>query len=198
MKKVLVLFAHPSFQRSVANKALLATLRQMPGVTIHDLYQQYPSMFIDPAREQRLLREHDIIVFQHPFYWYSCPAILKEWMDQVLEYGFAFGPEGRALHGKLLLSVITTGGSRESYAPQGHNRHPITDYLLPFQQSAWLCGMHWLPPFVAYAYHSLSDGEHLPVISRQLRQLLLALQEERLTLAQCQQAQLLTDLLEEL
>jgi glutathione-regulated potassium-efflux system ancillary protein KefG len=96
MKKILILLAHPSYNRSNANKALIQALRKVEGLRVHDLYQQYPNMFIDVPYEQRLLLEHDIIVFQHPLYWYSCPAILKEWMDQVLEYGFAFGPDGNA------------------------------------------------------------------------------------------------------
>lgn len=131
MKKILILFAHPNYQRSHANKALLQALRKVEGITIHDLYQRYPSMFIDVAQEQQLLLEHDIIIFQHPLYWYSCPAIIKEWMDQVLEYGFAFGPQGHALKGKALLSAITTGGSQESYTSQGHNRRAVIEYLLP-------------------------------------------------------------------
>lgn len=198
MKKILILLAHPSYNRSHANKALIQALRKLEGVTVHDLYQLYPNMFIDVAREQRLLLEHDIIVFQHPFYWYSCPAILKEWMDEVLEYGFAFGPEGQALKGKSLLSVITTGGSKESYTAHGHNRRPITEYLLPFRQSAWLCGMQWLPPFVLYAYHVLPDGEHLKAIAQQLKDLLEAIQQDRLPPEQLQRASYLTDLLEEL
>ena len=144
MKKILILFAHPSYHRSHANKALLQALRKVEGITIHDLYQRYPNMFIDVEQEQKLLLEHDIIIFQHPLYWYSSPAIIKEWMDQVLEYGFAFGPDGHALKGKSLLSAITTGGSQESYTSQGHNRRAVIEYLLPFKQSAWLCGMRYL------------------------------------------------------
>lgn len=33
-----------------------------------------------------------MIVFQHPLYTYSCPALLKEWLDRVLSRGFASGP----------------------------------------------------------------------------------------------------------
>ncbi|MGL4206450.1 MAG: NAD(P)H-dependent oxidoreductase [Aeromonadaceae bacterium] len=196
MKKILILFAHPSYHRSHANKALLQVLRNMEGVTINDLYQVYPNMFIDVAREQQLLLEHDIIVFQHPFYWYSCPAILKEWMDQVLEYGFAFGPEGHALRNKALLSVITTGGSHESYTSSGHNRRAVSEYLLPFRQSAWLCGMQYLPPFVLYSFHTIQDVQLLRNTARQYRQLLEALRDEKLPHDDLKRATYLTDLLE--
>lgn len=109
MKRILIIFSHPGYHRSHANRAMLKALKGLEDVKVHDLYQHYPNMFIDVAREQRMLRDYDIIVFQYPVYWYSCPAILKEWMEQVLEYGYAFGPDGNALKHKYLLAAITTG-----------------------------------------------------------------------------------------
>ncbi|MGL4752741.1 MAG: NAD(P)H-dependent oxidoreductase [Aeromonadaceae bacterium] len=198
MKKILILFAHPGYHRSHANKALLQALRKVEGIHVHDLYQRYPNMFIDVAHEQQLLLEHDIIIFQHPLYWYSSPAIIKEWMDQVLEYGFAFGPEGHALKDKQLLSAITTGGSQESYTSQGHNRRAVIEYLLPFRQTAWLCGMRYLPPFVLYSYHTIQDARLLRDTAQEYRRLLIALRDETLSPDALQRATYLTDLLEEL
>ena len=198
MKKILILFAHPGYHRSHANKALLQALRKVEGIHVHDLYQRYPNMFIDVAHEQQLLLEHDIIIFQHPLYWYSSPAIIKEWMDQVLEYGFAFGPEGHALKDKQLLSAITTGGSQESYTSQGHNRRAVIEYLLPFRQTAWLCGMRYLPPFVLYSYHTIQDARLLRDTAQEYRRLLIALRDETLSPEALQRATYLTDLLEEL
>lgn len=198
MKKILILFAHPGYHRSHANKALLQALRKVEGIHVHDLYQRYPNMFIDVAHEQQLLLEHDIIIFQHPLYWYSSPAIIKEWMDQVLEYGFAFGPDGHALKDKQLLSAITTGGSQESYTSQGHNRRAVIEYLLPFRQTAWLCGMRYLPPFVLYSYHTIQDARLLRDTAQEYRRLLIALRDETLSPDALQRATYLTDLLEEL
>ena len=109
MKRILVIFSHPALQSSRANKQLLQALSGLDGITLHDLYHHYPDMFIDVKREQGLLSEHDIIVFQHPFYWYSCPAIMKEWMDLVLEYGYAYGPESPRPQRQSSGSAITTG-----------------------------------------------------------------------------------------
>ena len=69
MKKILILFAHPAFQKSRANKQLVAGIDKIEGVTFHDLYQHYPEFDIDVAREQELLMQHDIIVFHHPFFF---------------------------------------------------------------------------------------------------------------------------------
>ncbi|MCB0293189.1 MAG: NAD(P)H-dependent oxidoreductase, partial [Calditrichaeota bacterium] len=87
MKKILIIFAHPAFQKSRVNARLIEGLAQMEGITFHDLYQAYPEFDIDIAAEQQLLTGHDVIVFHHPFFWYSTPALLKEWQDLVLEHG---------------------------------------------------------------------------------------------------------------
>ena len=65
---VLVLFAHPAFERSRVNRALVDEIRGVDNITVHDLYEAYPDFQIDIKREQQLLLQHDIIVLQHPFY----------------------------------------------------------------------------------------------------------------------------------
>ena len=155
--RVLVLFAHPALQKSRINVRLAAAARTVPGVTFHDLYEAYPDFHINVAHEQELLRTHDVIVFQHPFYWYNCPALLKEWLDLVLEHGFAYGHGGNVLHGKTLVSALTTGGPAQAYARTGYNHFTIDELLAPFEQTALLCGMKWLPPFVVAGTIRLTD-----------------------------------------
>lgn len=159
--RILVLFAHPALERSRVNRHLIQALQGIDSVTIHDLYEQYPNLHIHVKHEQRLLLDHDIIVFQHPFYWYSSPAILKEWQDLVLEHGFAYGHGGTALQGKKFLSVVTTGGSQEAYGRQGHNFFTMRELLVPFEQTARLCGMEYLPPFIVQGTHQLHGSEQI-------------------------------------
>ncbi len=154
-QRILVLLAHPARRRSRANAALRAAAEEVDGVTLHDLYEAYPDFLIDVDREQELLLAHDVVVFQHPLYWYSCPAILKEWQDLVLEHGFAYGREGTALAGKSLLSAVTAGGGEAAYRPGGVNRHAVEEFLRPFEATARLCHMRWLPPFVVHGTHLL-------------------------------------------
>jgi glutathione-regulated potassium-efflux system ancillary protein KefG len=135
--RVLILFAHPAFQKSRVNRRLIAAVRNMENVTINDLYEEYPDFFVNIKREQELLLSHDIIIFQHPLYWYSCPALLKEWQDLVLQYGFAW-----------VLTAITTGGPLSAYQRDGYNYFTIRELLRPFEQTVRLCGMVYLPPFV--------------------------------------------------
>ena len=134
----------------MANRVLLKPATQLSNVTVHDLYAHYPDFFIDIPREQALLREHEVIVFQHPLYTYSCPALLKEWLDRVLSRGFASGPGGNQLAGKYWRSVITTGEPESAYRYDALNRYPMSDVLCPFELAAGMCRMHWLSPIIIY------------------------------------------------
>lgn len=155
--RILLQFVHPVLRKSRANRALLAAARGVDGVTVNDVYERYPDFDLDVAREQALLLACDVVVFQHPFYWYSAPALLKEWQDMVLTLGFAYGPDGTQLHGKTLASAITTGGAADAYSETGHNRFPIATLLAPYDQTAHLCGMRYAAPFVVYGAPRLSD-----------------------------------------
>lgn len=159
--QILILFAHPALEKSRVNRQLMKAVREMESITFHDLYEQYPNFHIDVKYEQDLLLTHDIVVFQHPFYWYSSPAILKEWQDLVLEHGFAYGHQGTALQGKKLFSVITTGGSEQAYCRKGHNYFTVRELLAPFEQTARLCGMEYLPPFVIQGTHQLKEAHQI-------------------------------------
>ena len=155
---VIVLFAHPAYQRSRANRALVEAVRGLAGVTFHDLYETYPDFMIDVEREQALIAAHDALVFQHPFYWYSAPAHMKEWLDLVLTHGFAYGLEGTAIKGKPWLNAVTAGGRPASYGAGGYNLYTIPELLRPFEATAHLCGCVWQNPFVVFASHLLDDA----------------------------------------
>lgn len=155
MKTILILFAHPAFQKSRINSRIVESLPNMNGVTVHDLYEAYPEFDVDVAYEQRLLAQHDIIVFHHPLFWYSTPAILKEWQDLVLEHGWAYGSRGNALRGKLFFNVITAGGAADAYTPEGYNGYTLRQLLVPIEQTVNLCKMIFLPPFVVHGTHSI-------------------------------------------
>jgi glutathione-regulated potassium-efflux system ancillary protein KefG len=159
MSSVLILFAHPALEKSRTNRLLLEACQSVDGVTVNDLYEQYPDFDIDVDREQQLLLDHDYIILHHPFYWYSSPAIVKQWQDLVLEHGWAYGKEGNALVGKKILNVITTGGPRRGYEEEGFNRFTMHQFLAPFDQTAFLCKMTYLPPFVVHGTHRLAEAE---------------------------------------
>ncbi|WP_181703910.1 NAD(P)H-dependent oxidoreductase [Chthonobacter albigriseus] len=158
-RKVLVLFAHPAYRRSRINRALIDAVSGLEDVTIHDLYETYPDFAIDTDHEQALLLEHQVVVAQHPLFWYSCPAILKEWQDLVLEHGWAYGRHGRQLEGKLWLQSVTAGGRDTAYREDGFNKWTVEELLRPFEATANLCHMVWQKPFVVHATHVAGDAE---------------------------------------
>lgn len=158
-KKILILFAHPRFERSLNNSVLIQSISEIPEITFHDLYERYPDFNIDLDFEKKLLTDHDIIIWQHPFYWYSSPPLIKQWIDLVLEFGWAYGPGGGALQGKIVFNTITTGGIREAYCSEGHNRFTLKELLAPFDQTAYLCRMIYLPPFAMYGTHRITAAE---------------------------------------
>ena len=159
LNKILVLFAHPLFEKSTVNKILVEHIPKNNNITFHDLYEQYPDFDIDVAKEQQLLLEHNIIVWHHPMYWYSCPPLLKQWIDIVLEFGWAYGKSGTMLKGKYIFQAITTGGVEENYCAAGLNRFSIPDLLQPFNQTAHMCNMEYLPPFVVHGTHRMAPSE---------------------------------------
>lgn len=176
---ILILFAHPRFEASVVQKELLSSISDLDGVAVRDLYALYPDFAIDVEAEKSALLANDLVVFQHPFYWYSIPALMKEWLDLVLEFNWAYGPRGSALRGKFVMNAVSTGGEAEAYRPQGHNRFPLEHLLSPMDQTAHLCGMGWLRPFVVYSGRRMSRAERMAEIGA-YRALLEDLRDGRL------------------
>ena len=161
-KSILLLFAHPAQSHSKINRPLFEIAQAHPNVTAVDLYDEYPNSHINVKKEQQRLLEHDIVVMQFPFYWYSTPALLKDWQDLVLQYGFAFGKKGTALQNKPLLCSVSTGAPDHAYTHTGANRYTVRELLRPIEATAHLCGMPYLPPFILHgALTAYEDGNLL-------------------------------------
>ncbi|MEV8099040.1 NAD(P)H-dependent oxidoreductase [Kitasatospora sp. NPDC085879] len=170
-RRTLVVVAHPDLASSRVTAHLADAIGDLEHVTVHNIAATYPDGRIDVAREQQLLREHDVIVWQFPWHWYSVPAVLKSWIDQVLEFGFAYGPGGTALHGKTLQLVTSAGGPAHSYRTDGHNRFTIAELLRPIDATAHLTGMRLATPLVLFGARTASD-EDLSLHAKQYRALL--------------------------
>jgi len=194
MPKILILFAHPALEKSRIHEKLIRHARQLSGITFHDLYEVYPDMDVDQEREKKLLLEHDIIIMQHPFYWYSAPAIIKQWQDLVLEHGWAYGHGGVALAGKKIFNAISCGGSREVYQKLGRNRFRINELLAPFNQTAFLCHMQYLPPFVVHGSHKLNETD-IDLYAVQYEEMLIALLGNRLSPGEWDEVEYMNDLI---
>ena len=175
-KKVLILYAHPSQHRSEVNQPLFEAASKVEGVTAVDLYGEYPTFNINIAKEQQQLLDHDVIIFQFPLFWYSTPAILKEWQDLVLEYGFAYGHGANALKDKLFLCALSAGGKADAYQTEGYLHFTIKELLRPLEQMATLSSMKYLAPFALFGARSAVEekrvGKHL-ILWKKLLNLLI-------------------------
>ena len=146
----LVVVSHPHIETSRAHRRLLGAASGLPDVAVRHLEALYPDRRIDAAAEQAAVRTASRIVLQFPFYWFSTPPLLKSWLDELLAFGFAYGPGGTLLRGKRLQPVLTAGGARDKYRPGGHNLYEVVDLLRPLEATAHFVGMTMLPPLVLY------------------------------------------------
>ncbi len=152
-RRIYLLAAHPDLRESRVTRTLLQQARELPGVQVRDLYASYPDFDIDVRAEQAAAAAAQLLVLLHPIRWYSMPALMKLWLEEVLRYGWAYGRSGTALQGKDLWLVASTGGPEGSYRPEGYNGRPFDAFLPPYEQTAALCGMRFLPPLVLHGAH---------------------------------------------
>ena len=166
--EVLVLVAHPALEQSRINQRLLRAIGAAGSVdagastsriVVRDLYALYPDYLIDVQAERSLLGSAQLVVWQHPIHWYGMPPLMKLWLDEVLGFGWAYGPGGHALAGKPLWLVASTGSPEEAYHPSGHNRYFFDAFLPPYEQTATLCGMRFLAPLLLHGAHRVGDAE---------------------------------------
>ncbi|MBT2466335.1 NAD(P)H-dependent oxidoreductase [Streptomyces sp. ISL-66] len=112
---------------------------------------------------ERLLAA-DLLVLSFPMWWFSLPAILKGWIDRVFVMGGLFGGEHgffdtAALAGKRAVLLFTTGGSSETFQPDGafgsldHFLFHIHRGMLEF------VGYEVLEPVITYGPAHLSDED---------------------------------------
>jgi glutathione-regulated potassium-efflux system ancillary protein KefG len=192
-RKILILLAHPSLERSEINRPLAEACNNIAHVDLVDLYAEYPDFIIDIDREQQRLLDHDVIIFMHPLYWYSTPAILKEWQDLVLEHGFAYGSQGHALHNKIFFSALSAGGPEVAYCSAGYNHFTIRELLYPIEQMALLCGMTYLPPFTLFGARTALEEGRLQGHIDDLLRTLHAIRDGRIDLEAAGQLQKLNE-----
>ena len=170
--EVLVLTAHPQMEQSRVNRTLYKAAKKSGHATVRDLYRLYPDYLIDIEAERALLLQAKLVVWQHPIHWYSMPPLMKLWLDEVLTFGWAYGPGGNALRGKDLWLVATTGGPEDSYRPDSYNRYFFEAFLPPYEQTAALCGMRFLPPMMLHGAHRAAErevAEHEQIYAERIR-----------------------------
>jgi len=115
--------------------------------------------YVDELKaEMEKLEWADLIILNFPLWWSSMPAILKGWFDRVLALGFAYHPaeskfDTGKFRGKKAMCAITTGGTPESYGPDGENGELSSVIYHINHGTLNYCGMEVLPYFVGWRAH---------------------------------------------
>jgi putative NADPH-quinone reductase len=149
--KTALIFSHPHFEASAANRALIEAVRDLPDVEIAHLETLYPDGRIDLEAEVERLLGADRIVMQFPMYWYSTPPMLKAWQDQVLTPLLYLRLDVAArLAGKPIQIVTTTAGEADAYVEGGRNGFTVAQLFTPLRAMANRSGFVWEPPFVVH------------------------------------------------
>ena len=166
----LIMSFHPDLGRSHANRALLDAVKDLPGVSIVDLYGLYPTDEVDTTVEVQRLLSAKRLVLQFPVQWYSTPALLKNWQDRVLTqmYYIAYEAQGSRLEGLPIMIVATAGNTPEAYSETGVNLFPLEQLLQPLRATAHRCQWAWSEPFLVYRANKL-PGSELNVIATEYR-----------------------------
>lgn len=154
----LIILAHPNFDASFANKTIIEQLQKSDlELEIRNICDLYPDYKIDIEAEQEALLRHRTIVFQYPFYWYSMPAILKHWFDEVFQHQFAYGSKGDKLKGKNFVPSFTVGSSQSSYTALGFQHFRVNEFCKQLEQTAYHTQMNYIEPLYFYGT-SLAAG----------------------------------------
>lgn len=159
MHKALVV-AHPDLEKSVVNKRWVAELKKHPErFTVHELYEACPAGKIDVAAEQKQIEAHRHLVLQFPVYWFNCPPLLKQWIDEVLIYGWAYGSTGKALQHKKIALAVSLGAPAADYTPHGAVGYTVAEALRPFELSMKYCNADYQPLFTFHTIDSNADHD---------------------------------------
>ena len=192
MTRLLVYYAHPGHKYSRVNVQLANIARQLEGISFCDLYELYPRFDININQEQERLLNHDVILFQHPLFWYSTPSLIKEWIDLVLEHGFAFGDGGKKLEGKVFMNALTASAPSSAYSLEGYQQYPLRTFLTPLEQTARLCHMQYAAPYVLYSAIKASEENEIAQHVKGYKNMLEAIRDDRFNFERSLQTDIIT------
>jgi NAD(P)H dehydrogenase (quinone) len=132
----LIITAHPSekgFTHKIARRYMDTKIKNGNTAQILDLYKvesmpffNFESMKDENSKHyqlrkemQKLVTEADELVFVHPMWWGTMPAIMKNWIDNVFTSGFSHknidGKIAKLLEGKSARVFVTSSASALIY-----------------------------------------------------------------------------------
>ena len=157
MTKTLIIMSHPDVTQSTSQQFLLATIKGEEQIQIRHLESilaERESKHFDKSIERACLQEADRIFLQFPFYWYQCPSVMKQWMDEVLTLNLS-----QKYKKKELGIVVIVGAKKDRYTAGGSVGFGIEELLRPYQALANQLGWEYQTPFVIYQFQYLPETQ---------------------------------------
>lgn len=145
----LVIITHPEMHQSIINRMWKEALNEA-DIDVVDLYELYPDSKLDVSEEQQRLLKYDKVIFQFPFYWYSSPPLLKQYLDEVFLFNYAYGPKGTKLKDKSFGLAVTVGSPESDYTAKGFNKFTMDELLTPFEATFHYVGAKYIGYFVQF------------------------------------------------
>jgi len=159
--KTLIQVIHPDIASSVINKRWVDELDKHPEkYEVRLLHQLYPDGKINVAAEQKLIEQYDQIVFQFPFYWFNCPPLFKQWLDEVLTYGWAYGSKsGYRVAGKKIALALSVGIDEHEYHSAAKYKYTLAELTRPFELTFEYVKADYRPFFAYYGIELNSEKD---------------------------------------
>lgn len=157
MTKTLMIISHPDVAQSSSQQFLLAAIKGEEQIQIRHLESilaEQEDHHFDKTIERACLQEADRIILQFPFYWYQCPSVMKQWMDEVLTLNLSQKDKKKEFG-----IVVTVGAKKDRYTVGGSVGFGIEELLRPYQALANQLGWKYQTPFVIYQFQYLSESK---------------------------------------
>jgi NADPH dehydrogenase (quinone) len=160
MKKQTLLLINGAEARGVAQGELNQALLELASKELQahfNILQTTVAAGYSVSEEQEKFKQADIVLFQYPVFWFSVPARLKAYLDEVYEFGVFFEGserygEGGLLTGKRYLISTTWNAPEEAFSNEDHFFEGclLEDILVAMHKTQQYVGMTPLPSFGAY------------------------------------------------
>ena len=98
----------------------------LQGMDEPDYTQPHQAFSPEVTTEMERLKKHDAVAFVFPLWWWHLPAMLKGYVDRVMNNGFAYG--SNKLHHQKILWIALAGVTEEQMKKRNYDES-ITNLL---------------------------------------------------------------------
>ncbi|MCL1954017.1 MAG: NAD(P)H-dependent oxidoreductase, partial [Firmicutes bacterium] len=130
------------------------------------LSESHKGYAFDIKQEQQLVKEHDRILIVIPLIWYSDPALLKKWLQDIFTDEFI---ESIKDGGKLWMISVTSGKPERWYRLRNNNA-PLEMYFLAWQSMMAEIGQSLFPMYPYYWTYRKGTEDHIEAAGKLLAQ----------------------------